>query len=91
MNPLAPWVLKLPKGNGEPLYTLKDIVGDGYVSHWRIDKIKKDEKWTKVTTVTLRSYPHSGSHAMQVGWEKYEPLFRELYRAGYVLAPEQIV
>lgn len=70
-------------------------VGDGAVTHWRIDKIKDeppfDADWEPSgVEVTLKTYPHSGSHAMKVAWERHEKLFRRLYREGYVLAPQQI-
>lgn len=67
-------------------------MNDQFVSKWRIDKIKLDGSgyWKKVVFIILNNYPHSGSHAMRVGWEKHRRMFRKIYDEGFVLAPEQI-
>jgi len=75
--------------------SIVEDVGDGTVTRWRLDKIKDrppfDTDWEPTgIVIILRSYPHSGSHAMKVAWEKYSKKLYKLYKQGYVVAPEQI-
>ena len=66
-------------------------IGDGAVTHWRIDKISdKGMRYTKVCTLTLKEYPHSGAHALKVAWERHNKLFRKLSDKNYYLVPQQL-